>query len=61
MTPLGDHYRNESMFIVEDKPCGADPLEEYIGKEYGKKKITEVESISIFLRMRKKSGNCTCK
>ncbi|CAC5357060.1 FBXO6 [Mytilus coruscus] len=35
LTPLGDYYRNETMFIKEDQPHGSEPLHKFIGKDFG--------------------------
>lgn len=34
LTALADHYRNDTMFIKEDYPAGADSLEKYIATKY---------------------------
>ena len=34
LTALSDHYRNDTMFIKEENPTGADSLEKYIDIKY---------------------------
>lgn len=36
LTALSDHYRNDTMFKVEDEPHGAEALEKFIGTSFGK-------------------------